>query len=129
MEIKTLIIDDDPIVIFLHKKIIQKCELAADPLTFLNGKQCLDFFIQSANEHDNHLLFLDINMPVMNGWEFLEKIQKTSFAKKVFVVMTTSSVDSYDRKKAMEYSQVISFLEKPLTIEKCKEIHSNLDLQ
>lgn len=128
MELKTLIIDDDPIVIFLHKKIIQKCELAAEPLTFLNGKQCLDFFMQSAEESDNHLLFLDINMPVMNGWEFLEDIQKTPFSDKVFVVMTTSSVDSYDRKKAMEYKQIISFLEKPLTIEKCREIHENLNI-
>ncbi len=128
MEIKTLIIDDDPIVIFLHKKIIQKCELAEDPLTFLNGKQCLDFFMKSASETENHLLFLDINMPVMNGWEFLNEIQKTAFANKVFVVLTTSSVDSYDRKKAGEYEQIISFLEKPLTVEKCREIHANLDI-
>jgi CheY-like chemotaxis protein len=126
MEHRTLIIDDDPVVIFLHKKIVQKCELSADPLTFLNGKQCLDFFTTSASENENYLLFLDINMPVMNGWEFLNEIQKSAFADKVFVIMTTSSVDSYDRKKATEYKQIISFLEKPLTLEKCKDIRENL---
>ena len=128
MELKTLIIDDDPIVIFLHKKIIQKCELATDPLTFLNGKQCFDYFSQSANENDKYLLCLDINMPVMNGWEFLDAIQQTSYTSQIFVVMTTSSVDSYDRKKAKEYKQIISFMEKPLTIDKCKEIHNNLNI-
>lgn len=122
MSLKTLIIDDDPIVIFLHKKIIQKCDLSADPLTFLNGKQCFDYFLKDANESDTFLLFLDINMPVMDGWEFLNVIQNTPFLDRLFVIMTTSSVDSYDRKKAMDYKQIISFFEKPLTIEKTTSI-------
>lgn len=122
MNLQTLIIDDDQIVIFLHKKIIQKCELSADSLTFLNGKQCFDYFMRDAKESDNYVLFLDINMPVMDGWEFLDAIQNTPFRDKIFVIMTTSSVDSYDRKKAMDYKQIISFLEKPLTIEKATSI-------
>lgn len=126
MELKVLIIDDDPIVVFLHKKIIQKCGLSAEPLSFLNGKQCLEFFQEEASETEIYVLFLDINMPVMDGWEFLEAIQHTSFGAKILVVLTTSSVDSHDRKKAGEYKQVHEFLEKPLTMEKCLSLKNRL---
>lgn len=126
MELKVLIIDDDPIVVFLHKKIIQKCEMSAEPLSFLNGKQCLEFFQEKASDTENYLLFLDINMPVMDGWEFLEAIQHTPFGDKILVVLTTSSVDSHDRKKAGEYKQIFEFLEKPLTMEKCLSLKNRV---
>lgn len=129
MELKVLIIDDDPIVVFLHKKIVQKCELSAEPLSFLNGKQCLGFFQGEAKETENHLLLLDINMPVMDGWEFLEAIRQTTFGDKILVVLTTSSVDSNDRKRAGDYAQIFEFLEKPLTMEKCFSLKDRLKEQ
>ena len=129
MELQVLIIDDDPIVVFLHKKIIQKCELSPEPLSFLNGKQCFNFFKTEARESEKHLLFLDINMPVMDGWEFLEAVRETPFGEKILVVLTTSSVDSHDREKADEYTQIIEFLEKPLTMDKCLLLKQRLEAQ
>jgi CheY-like chemotaxis protein len=58
-------------------------------------------------------------MPILNGWEFLDSIQRERFANHLYVVILTSSVDSSDKVKAKNYSQVIGFLEKPLRAESC----------
>jgi CheY-like chemotaxis protein len=65
---------------------------------------------------------LDINMPVMNGWEFLQAVQTTDFADSLSVIMVTSSIDQGDREQARQFKQVITFMEKPLNVETCKQI-------
>lgn len=61
-------------------------------------------------------------MPVMNGWEFLEAIQTSSYRDKVLVVMVTSSINNSDKKNASHYSQVIDYLVKPLSVESCRQL-------
>jgi CheY-like chemotaxis protein len=74
----------------------------------------LEFFDTLSNDVDPVLLFLDINMPVMDGWGLLDIIHREDFDKKIEVIMVTSSVDQRDKDKAASYSKIINFVEKPL---------------
>nr|WP_314898140.1 response regulator [uncultured Flavobacterium sp.] len=114
MNFTVAVVDDDNIILFLHKKILQKEKLEESPHTFNSAKKALDFFDTLPDDAKPILLFLDINMPVMNGWDLLEVIHQDGFEKEVHVVMVTSSVDASDKEKAFSYSKVIDFVEKPL---------------
>lgn len=126
MDLDVVVIDDDAVVLFLHKVLIQKSELPSNVKDFLNAQEALDFVRQRiAKKH--LLIFLDINMPELSGWEFLEQLEQLpSGKKKIFVVMVTSSINWSDRKRAEKYPHVIDYREKPLSKSACKEIYSKL---
>ena len=127
MTFRTLIVDDDSIIIFIHKKLVGRCGFPVAPETYLNGREALDNLIASADESTHSLILLDINKPVMSGWEFLDAIQDQPFAKHMKVAMVTSSVDASDKLKAKTYSQVIGFLEKPITVDMLNDLKTHFD--
>lgn len=112
MKTQILLIDDDPIINFTHTKIIGKIFPDAPMLIFENGKEALTH-IQS-NTANSYLIFLDLNMPVMNGWEFLNAIESEFSELDLRVHIVTSSIDTEDRNAAKNYKSVNSYLEKPL---------------
>lgn len=114
MNFTVVVVDDDNIILFMHKKILQKEKFQESPHVFNSAKKALDFFDKIPDSAKPILLFLDINMPVMNGWDLLDVIHQENFGKEVHVVMVTSSVDASDKEKAFSYSKVIDFVEKPL---------------
>jgi len=115
MSYNIVVVDDDEIVLFLHSRIIQAVGLADSPKTFNSASKALDFFDSLASDGETILLFLDINMPVMDGWGLLDIIHEEGFDKKIEVIMVTSSVDQEDKDKAAAYSKIIHFVEKPFT--------------
>ncbi|EOZ95434.1 two-component response regulator [Indibacter alkaliphilus LW1] len=124
---KILIIDDDPGVIFLHKIIIRESGLCKEPASFEEAKEALNYILSESGSDTRFLLFLDINMPYMNGWEFLEKLSPKVNPDHVKVIMVTSSLSHADREKARSYKLVYDFLEKPLVDSQCKQIHQKLN--
>jgi CheY-like chemotaxis protein len=124
MSLKVFIVDDDGVVVFLHKTSLKKSGLSINPLTFSNGKEALDYLLKHQDDEDEYLILLDINMPIMNGWKFLDEINLKSFANRVYVVMVTSSIYKNDRDKAMSYKNVIDFLVKPLNVESSDHVKS-----
>ncbi len=122
MSLQTLLVDDDKIVIFLHKTMVVKTGISTQPLVFNDGKQALDFLKAQYSEENAYLILLDINMPIMNGWEFLDAIQELSYANKLYIIMVTSSVDGADKEMAKKYPQVIGYIEKPIDLNKWKSI-------
>ncbi len=122
MSLEVLIVDDDKIIIFLHRIMLEKSELAQSPLSFLNGKEALKYITEDANSNKDYLILLDINMPEMNGWEFLDAIKNKPFANRLFVVIVTSSIDSSDKEQAMKYEHVIDYYEKPIDTNCCMQI-------
>jgi CheY-like chemotaxis protein len=120
MKVETLIVDDDEMVVFLHKIAVVESGLSTNPVVAFNGQQALDLINLPENHETVFLVLLDINMPELDGWDFLEAIQ--SLNASIYVVMVTSSVDSRDKKKAKSYKQVIDYLEKPLSVTACVHI-------
>lgn|SRR5690606_28502946 len=119
--LKVLIIDDDDIVLLVERKMLQRCSISADPISFKGGKPALDY-LKEINEIEDVLILLDINMPQMNGWEFLTQLEQLDKKNKIFVIMVTSSIDRYDKEVAQKYERVIGFIEKPITAENCKNL-------
>ena len=124
MSLKVLIVDDDPVCVMLHKLRVKTSNISENPESYYNGKTAFDALLKAEKLDDDYLIFLDINMPVMNGWDLLNALQTTPISDKVHVVMVSSSVDDDDRKKAKTYPQVIGFYEKALNGAVCNEIKS-----
>lgn len=119
--LKVLIIDDDEIVLLVERKMLQRCSISANPISFKGGKPALDY-LKNINDNEDVLILLDINMPQMNGWAFLTQLEQLDKKNKIFVIMVTSSIDRYDKEVAREYRRVIGFIEKPITADNCKNI-------
>jgi CheY-like chemotaxis protein len=128
---KILCIDDDPITLMLCKKVVERVEFAKEVITAKNGEEAIHYFDNLFKERKNNdslvypkLVLLDLNMPVMDGWEFLEcyinKDYQNIFISTRFIVLS-SSIDPYDVNRAKTYP-VIGFLSKPIT----KEMLENL---
>ena len=113
-DVKVLVVEDDAMMSFLHKELIKKKGIATDPLCFKNGKEALNFMLADTTEKYKYMILLDLNMPVMNGWTFLEELEKKEVSSQAKVAIVTSSIDRADREKAEEFEVVEFFLTKPL---------------
>lgn len=127
-DFEVIIVDDDAVVLFLQKTVIEKSELPKPVLICRNGKEALDFIIKNTEQKSRYLILLDINMPVMNGWDFLKEIRKKKFTDQVFVAMVSSSVNAVDLEKSRTFSNVVDFLEKPLQKADCDRLNTKMKL-
>lgn len=114
-----LLVDDDSTSNFLHKRIMQRLELQVFIDVSENGKEALSLIANESALSGNRLVLLDINMPVMDGWEFLDEFEKLpSDIKdhcKIFVLSTSINPD--DKLRAESIHSVCGYLTKPLTKE------------
>lgn len=120
--LKILIVDDDRIICHLHQNQIKKNRLNCETVFLHDGEKAMKYLEKKDRFNNDFLILLDLNMPVMNGWEFLEKLKERDFRNKIFIVIITSSTIKADLFKAMAYDRVINFFEKPLSFENVKEI-------
>lgn len=123
-----LIVDDDPVSILILKKNLELIHVTEEITTFSNGKEAFVFFKEQYNEEENYFIFLDINMPHMNGWEFLNEIDP--FVKKIntYIFILTSSINKVDMDKATQYLLIEKYLIKPISKDTLKEIKDKNDL-
>ncbi|HTF80359.1 MAG TPA: response regulator [Cytophagales bacterium] len=116
-----LLIDDDEINNFLNKRLLHKLGIAHEVKVVMNGAEGIKYIEKISNDGRQcpELILLDINMPVMNGFEFLEAYDKLSFENKekvVLVVLTTST--NFDDMQMLKNLKAKELLNKPLTEEK-----------
>ena len=118
---KVLIIDDDKVNNFICTKIINLAGFANDVVGCISAKEGLDYLEKNSGVAQElpDIIFLDINMPIMNGWGFLEEYKKLipNLSKDIVLFMLSSSVHKEDIKKANSYKEVASYVSKPLTVE------------
>jgi len=121
-----LLIDDDMATNFISKMLIKKIGITDHIETVLNGQQALDYLTNSGKYERSDgiypqpmLILLDINMPVMDGWEFAEAFSKLDKSQKgeIIIVMLTSSLNPDDREKASSLTAISGFQNKALTME------------
>ncbi|RMA65863.1 response regulator [Ulvibacter antarcticus] len=123
------IIDDDEVYIRLIKKIIDIKKLSENLLIFNNGKEALDYFtaiIQNVSKNAfPEIILLDLNMPVMDGWDFLKKftqIKPPNNGFKTTLYIVSSSIDPYEIERAKSFNYVKDYLVKPVSMDEFEAI-------
>lgn len=113
------IVDDDDAFVFLTKEIIADTNLVKDISVFRNGKQALDFLETHKSDEQElpQIMLLDLSMPVMDGWQFLDEYKRLSpsMAKPIIIYICTSSISPDDVIRARAMSSVSDFMVKPVT--------------
>ncbi|KAA9340646.1 response regulator [Adhaeribacter soli] len=118
-----LLVDDDDTTNYLNQRLLESLNAAEKIVVLKDGEQAIDYLIkacQAGNEEAYpcpDLMFLDIKMPVMDGFEFLEayKEVKAKFDKEIIILMLTSSASFYDLEKLKQYPDVKKHYSKSLT--------------
>jgi len=117
---KIYLIDDQPISNFITKKLLELEGFKGPVRDFTDPTEAF----QNVAEDNDALIFLDLNMPVMNGWDFLDAMKD----KKIFhrIIILTSSTSKVDMEKAGEYPCVIKYMVKPMNKKKFSELSDHL---
>lgn len=118
------IIDDDEIIVYLTERILDEVQFCEKSETFSNGQLAIDRLKKAiaANEELPQVILFDINMPVMDGWEFLDEFIKLPIKQPIPLFVFTSSINPSDKEKSMRYKQVRDYVQKPLTVHKLDKI-------
>lgn len=108
-----LLVDDDEIFLEVIQRIILKKVPEIEVHAYCNPEEALDFV---TNVKIPDLTLLDLNMPKLNGWDFIEELEKRRIKCNLF--MLTSSINAKDKEKSLQYDLVQDYLNKPLNVEK-----------
>lgn len=125
---RVMLIDDESFDQLLYKRVIARSGLVGEVTSFLYADEALAY-LTAPDSKAVDVIFLDINMPRMNGFEFLDAATAAlgpEFAKMV-VVMLTTSLERRDRERALTYPVVRRFITKPLTVDHLAEVAVLLD--
>jgi len=125
------IVDDDEIYKFTVKKTLEIKNLAKKILAFSDGEEAIKFLFDNLSNVDKlpDLIFLDINMPIMDGFQFMDEYVKIhpKVGKKITIYMVTSSVDPVDYENAKKYRQISDFIVKPINAEELEAIINSIN--
>ncbi|MDQ2752803.1 MAG: response regulator [Bacteroidota bacterium] len=126
----TYVIDDDKLYQFAMKRMLHHLSIETEIVQFENGLQAIEYLQQHKDKKNQlpDIIFLDINMPVMNGWQFLDAFMNLHLnpQKKITIYMVTSSVDNAEILKAASYKQIRNYIIKPLSIASLREVFKNI---
>lgn len=116
-----LLVDDNPADNYIHRRILLRADCAEHIEVSLNGAEGVAYISQRIEQHQAlpELIFLDINMPVLDGWGFLEEFRALPMgtADAPIVVMLTTSLHPRDVARARKSGMVAEYIDKPLTVE------------
>ncbi|HEV7349819.1 response regulator [Telluribacter sp.] len=120
------IIDDSRIYVFGLTKIIQTYKLCDNVMVFENGEKAIRYIADNITDKGAlpEIIFLDINMPIMNGWDFLDEFikLKDSIHKNIVIYMVSSSINPQDLERAKTYSEISEYIIKPIAISRLREL-------
>ncbi|WP_103070734.1 response regulator [Aquimarina sediminis] len=123
-----ILIDDDKITNFINKRVIKRCDIDVPIKVNHNGPAALNYLktmcCKSADKFPRPgIIFLDINMPGMDGWSFIDEYKKLSSVKKekIIIAILTTSANPDDEKTAKKIPEINMYIKKPLTVEKLEK--------
>lgn len=126
--VSVAIVDDDPIYQFAARRILEFTSMTGEIHQFMSGEPALEYILKNKDNAERlpDILLLDLNMPIVDGWMFLDSYQKikNTLAKNILIYMVTSSIDVRDISQAKTYPEVRQYLSKPLDIDFLKGILS-----
>ncbi len=113
----TYIVDDDEIILYLAEKLIKKNDFCNRLEKFSSGQKALERlkFALKLGENVPNLILFDLNMPEMNGWNFIEELNLITKDHNIPTFIFTSSIDPVDIEKSYNYENVLGYIPKPLT--------------
>jgi CheY-like chemotaxis protein len=117
-----LLIDDDNIQHYITKVTLKKINPSIELVSYLDAPAALKYIAALTNEDKPDFILLDLDMPLMDGWDFLDIYKKHLLKSDIYIV--SSSIDINDIKKSEEYKDVKQFISKPLNAEKINSILS-----
>ena len=120
--LKVMLVDDQKMANFINKKLIEISGFSSHIIDYTIPNAALS----NLDKDQPDLIFLDLNMPEINGWTFLDILEKDKRPTRVVIV--TSSTSSIDKEKAQKYARVIDFLTKPLTKNTILSLKSKFNL-
>jgi len=124
------IIDDNEIYCYLLKRVILQADFVQTAMFFENGQVALDYITEFKDQSEKlpDLILLDINMPILDGWQFMDEFVKISpvIDKKIPVFITSSSIDDDDHTRAASIPEVSDFYTKPINRAILREIVSKI---
>ncbi|MDT0646964.1 response regulator [Zunongwangia sp. F260] len=128
VEKKICVIDDDEIYQMIMKRVIGKADVFAKRQSFCNAQDALESFENLAHSLPD-LILLDINMPGIDGWQFIEEMRekRSGFEKETRIFIVTSSIAHSDYTKAKSYPEVCGFLSKPVDVAQIVNIARKLE--
>jgi CheY-like chemotaxis protein len=118
-----MLVDDNVIDNFINQKMIEGCNFAENLLIHTSGKGALEFLKNMERIHDSskrstpEIIFLDINMPILDGFQFVEEFEKLdkNFIADIKIILLTSSINPEDEEKSKKYSSIKGYIIKPLS--------------
>jgi CheY-like chemotaxis protein len=123
-----MLIDDDAPTNFFHREVLLQAHFTKNILVFEQASLAIEYLLDQNREGAlPEVIFLDLNMPGMDGWEFLEVYQekvRPLYPKIRLIVMLTTSENPDTREKARKYDVLDTFMTKPLTDEKLNKLSS-----
>lgn len=118
------IIEDDPVHAVITKKYLELSQMVEEIILYHNGKEAYDGLVERAttNAEMPNLILLDLNMPIWDGWQFLEAFLKlpTSSASQIYILSSSNNDD--DRSRAKVYGLLEHYLLKPISLPAIKEV-------
>ncbi len=118
-----VVIDDDTIFVFGIKRLMSVLNFSHNIKVYGNGSEALEAFKAGASAD---VIFLDLNMPVMDGWQFLEEYTQLQVTPKPIIYIVSSSIDPADIARAKEYDNVRDYVVKPVSKNRLREIMSDI---
>ncbi|MFT4683864.1 MAG: CheY-like chemotaxis protein [Glaciecola sp.] len=126
------IIDDDQIYQFTLTRIINDNKQAERIITFSDGEKAVQYLNDNKDTNENipDIIFLDANMPIMDGWQFIEEYAsiKTEIEKKVVIIMWSSLVNPIHIERASKISEISEYIIKPMKLDEVKRFFDSLEI-
>ncbi|MGV3524642.1 MAG: response regulator [Candidatus Sericytochromatia bacterium] len=124
----TWVIDDDPINNLICETLLLRSGFTAHVQSFLSARKALEALHQQSHPQFPQVLFLDINMPDMDGWSFLHELRALTLSQSPQIVILSSSVNQEDIERANQWQEVAGYVSKPLDINKLRRLPEDLGL-